>query len=145
MTENRNTMQDKVNQGSFFFSQPTTFEKAYPMIDDITVKTIENGYGVYKWSNPSHFGKTSLGEYINCSNSSCRRGGFWIGKEIWEMVSKRETQRKTIIGCRGDEGSHKGKRMGRSCINHIETEITIKYKEVPKATDVQEIAKSPAD
>lgn len=102
------------------------------MIEDISVKTIEKGYGVYERTNQCNFGKTNLGEYINCSNSICKRDGFQIGQEIRDMVSKGDTERKEMLVCIGDEGSPKGRKIGRRCINHINTEIKIKYKELLK-------------
>ncbi len=132
MERKRNTMQDKVNEGNFLFSQPTNFQNAFPTIEDINIKAIEKGYGIYGEDITSHFGKTTLGEYINCHNPSCKRGGFEIGWAIRDMVDKGETERKEMLICKGDEGSPKGRKIGRRCINHIETEIKIKYKEVAK-------------
>ena len=122
-------MQDSVNEGHFLFVQQTSFEKAFPMIEDISVKTAERGYGIYAEPRRYTLGKNGLGEYINCSNPSCKRGGFEISHEIRDMISKKDTERKTMIVCIGDEGSPKGRKIGRSCINRIETEIKIKYKE----------------
>ena len=101
MIKKRHTAQDTVNEGGFLFGQPTTFEKSFPQIEDIKIKGIEEGYGVDQWINPRYFGKESIGQYINCRNPFCQRGGFEIGFDIWEMVRNKETYRKKDIFVEG--------------------------------------------
>ncbi len=129
MKTKRRTKQDQVNEGGFLFGEPTTFEKAFPEIKNISIEFNQRGYGVYNEESKRRITDSrDIGEYLNCNNSSCQRGGFAIGQEIREMVRSKETEREKLLICEGDEGSPKGRKIGRRCINHINVKIKIKYK-----------------
>lgn len=102
------------------------FKKGYPTIESIKIKAIEKGY-VREWTKPLIFDEKTISEYINCSNPSCQRGRFDIDIEIHGMVLKKETYREETLICGGEEGGlPKGK--SRNCINRLNIEIKIKYK-----------------
>lgn len=44
------------------------------------------------------------------------------------MVSKKQTDLETVAICQGYEGSPKGKRRYRSCINSFKVKVHITYK-----------------
>ena len=97
----------------------------------VKVTTEETGYspiGRY-FDKPSirAYDENTLGEYIDCSNRLCYGGGFSIGQVLREMVDGKQTHRETTRGCRGYEGSPKGRRRYRSCVNHWKITVDIEY------------------
>ena len=108
--EKRQKAQDVFNEGNYVFGHKTTFEKAFPEVEQCIVEVHESGHGVSAW-NQGVSRYTNPGEYINCSNSLCYTGGFNIGWPIRDMVRKRETEREDTALCQGSEGSPKGRRI----------------------------------
>lgn len=111
----------------FFAGPPTTFEEAYPNVEDAIIEWKESTLGI----NPSGLGRASikeLGGLIQCRNPLCRRGGFEIDFELGMMIRKKETVKEDMLVCPGDEGSPKGRRPGKRCLNGIKYKITVTYK-----------------
>lgn len=127
--ENRKKAQDIFNETNFVFAQKTTFEKAFPQIKSISVEVAESGEGIYQGQRKSHYSSYNLAEYINCSNSACYNGGFSIGAVIREMVYKRETDKEGEAICQGNEGSPKGRRIYRKCLNNFSYKVHIDFVE----------------
>ncbi len=127
--EQRKKAQDIFNETNFVFAKKTTFEKAFPQIKNIDVEVEETGNGTYNSSRTSHYSKTYISEYVNCSNPMCYNGGFSLGSIIREMVYKKETEREGSTICQGNEGSPKGRRIYRKCLNHFSYKIQIEYYE----------------
>jgi hypothetical protein len=112
------------------FGTPVPFDEAYPTVENITVKYRENGYMIRPYFKGLRtYTKEDLAPSTSCNNISCKQGGFSIQSVIREMVREKQTTLNTTIGCKGHEGSPKGRRRGRACMNHAELDITIKYKE----------------
>lgn len=113
-----------------FLGEPTTFEKAYPQLEDAVIEYEESGAGISEWSKGKQ--KASLkqiGGLIRCSNPLCKRGGFEIDINIiGHMLRNNELIKEGILRCPGDEGSPKGRIRGRYCINHIKYKMTLNYK-----------------
>lgn len=124
---------DVFNQTTPFFGQKVSFEKAFPDIADLRVTVTENGYGVTEGFDTQTYLK-SVGEFVNCSNSSCYNGGFSLGNVIREMVRQKKTHAEEHHACQGYEGSPKGRKRYRSCINSFHIVADIKYKEQPAET-----------
>lgn len=122
----RKKVQDVFNKTEFVFSTKTTFEKAFPQIKDISVVVTESGVGVYG-NDLSYYNKQHLGEYIKCSNSLCYNGGFSIGHIIRDMVHNKEVDKESSKLCQGNEGSPKGRRIYRKCLNIFKYKIHIDY------------------
>ena len=118
--------QDIFNETDFLFGKKTSFEKAYPGVEKVTVTVNETGYGVHQWTNPRTFQNSTISEFINCSNPSCFGGGFRLGTFIYKMVSDKHTHLEEQEFCRGNEGTKTKK--GRSCINRFKIAIDIQYK-----------------
>jgi len=114
--EDRMKAQDVFNAAHFVFGQKVSFDQAFPEIEDITVTIKESGHGVRREFSARTFGK-SVGEYGNCSNPLCYKGGVNVGHLIRSMVSGKKTHLEEFSICRGYEGSPKGRRRYRSCIN----------------------------
>lgn len=125
--EYREKAQDVFNKSDFVFSSKTTFEKAFPNVEECTITVKESGHGAPSWNHGvSHY--KNPGEYLNCSNPLCYNGGFNIGSTIREMVSKKETAKEDSAICQGYEGSPKGRRKYRKCVNFFKYTIAIKYR-----------------
>ena len=122
----RKKAQDIFNETNFVFSSKTTFEKAFPQIKDISVVVTEMGTGV-RGNYSRSYNKHYLSEYINCSNSLCYNGGFSIGSIIRDMVYKKEIDKEGSEMCQGNEGSPKGRRIYRKCVNIFKYKIHIDY------------------
>lgn len=125
----RKKASDVFQETNYLFAEKTTFEKAFPMIEDIEVEVTEDGAGVREWNRKRYYNKLTAGEYINCSNSLCYNGGFSLGEIIRYMVGNNMTEYKTTRICQGYEGSPKGRRKYRDCCNFFEVKVKIKYKE----------------
>ena len=126
--DKRQKAQDIFNQGNYVFPrETTTFEKAFPEVEECIVEVQERGYGPSgRAEETSRY--TNPGEYINCSNSLCYNGGFNIGSPIREMVRMRKTEKDGNASCQGSEGSPKGRRIYRKCANFFKYKITLKYR-----------------
>lgn len=124
---------DVFREANFLFSTKTSFDEAFPEIEDIVVEVVEVGEGVGRWSDEERariYSKSHLpGEYIDCSNSRCYNGGVSIGSIIRAMLRKHDTDHQVSKMCQGYEGSPKGRRRYRSCRNHFDVKVSIKYKE----------------
>lgn len=110
------------------FGKKVSFEEAYPQIGDIVIEVEEFGKGVDSYNRRRRYTKQYLpGEFVNCSNPVCFAGGFHLGSHLHKMVSESKTELEDSELCRGNEGSPKGRRMYRKCVNTFKFKITIKY------------------
>ena len=125
---------DVFRETDYVFSKKVSFEEAFPEIADLKVVVEEDGHGVHEWNRTRHYGK-GVGEYIDCSNSLCYNGGFSLGNILREMVRNRETHKETTEICQGYEGSPKGQRRYRSCLNHFKITVDIVFKEEDATTE----------
>jgi hypothetical protein len=112
------------------FARKVGFKEAFPEIEDVRVEVAKSGAGIDEWNNHAIYGKEDLGEYIDCSNSLCYDGGFSIGAILRDMVSKKQMDLETSQLCQGNEGSPKGRRIYRKCVNYFKVKVSIKYKNV---------------
>lgn len=127
--DKRQKASDVFRDAHFVFAEKTTFEKAFPEIEDITVVVRETGHGVSEWNKERAFGKRSIEEYVDCSNSLCYNGGFSLGEIIRRMVRDKLTELETTKICQGNEGSPKGRRIYRKCMNGFHVKVKIKYRD----------------
>ncbi|MGO8835884.1 MAG: hypothetical protein ACLQAH_01245 [Limisphaerales bacterium] len=118
--------QDVFNEANFVMGTKTTFENAFPEIEQCTVEVKEQGHNVPEWDKVRTV--RNPGQYINCHNKLCYGGGFDVGWTIHEMVGKRETERSGSTLCQGNEASAKGRRIYKKCMTFFEYKISIKYK-----------------
>ncbi|OQB79347.1 MAG: hypothetical protein BWX88_04882 [Planctomycetes bacterium ADurb.Bin126] len=126
---------DIFNQSNFVFAEKVSFAQAFPEIDSIRVTVTEDGYGVTAGYNTRTYSTSSIGEYVNCSNSLCYNGGFDLGSIIRQIVRERRTHAEEHRACQGYEGSPKGRRRYRSCINSFEIVVDITYKEAAQKNE----------
>ncbi|HPW98276.1 MAG TPA: hypothetical protein PK218_06940 [Flavobacterium sp.] len=127
--DERQKASDVFRESNFVFSKKVGFDVAFPQIEDLTVEVEESRHGVGDWNRKSTYKKQNFpGEYINCSNSLCYNGGFSIGSILREMVRNKQTELETSKLCQGNEGSPKGRRIYRKCMNFFKIKVSIKYK-----------------
>lgn len=116
-------------ESNFVFAKKVSFDEAFPEIEDLTVEVEESGHGISDWNRKSTYRKKYFpGEYIDCSNPLCYNGGFSIGSILSEMIRNKQTELETSKLCQGNEGSPKGRRIYRKCINFFKIKVSIKYK-----------------
>lgn len=121
----------------FVFSRKASFSEAFPTIADVSIVVTRGGHdGVREWNRVQRFGG-NVGEYIDCSNPLCYRGGFSVGDLLRRMVASEQEQLSVGgIACNGYEGSPGGRRRYRSCDNTFSVSIDIKYKSPASDLDV---------
>lgn len=123
----------------FLVGEPGPFDKAFPTLQDVLIEYCEVGKGesvryVLGRDDPSgyHYGPPcsfrSLGGLIRCGNPVCSRGGYEIDFDVHDMVRRKLVEKEFTRRCQGDEGSPKGQRLGRRCLNYLRYKITVQYK-----------------
>lgn len=119
-----------------FASKTSSFDKACPEIENISVEVEEKGKGSdYRTLGRDNvrrmqYGKNTFpGEYINCSNYLCYGGGVHIGQIVRSMVWEKNTQYDKSLRCRGYEGSPKGRKKYGPCFTRFRVRITLSLKE----------------
>lgn len=127
--DERQKASDVFRETNYVFSEKVGFDEAFPEIEDLTVEVIKSGHGIDDWNRKSTYRKQYFpGEYINCSNPLCYNGGFSIGSILREMVRNKQVELETSKICQGNEGSPKGRRIYRKCVNFFKIKVSIKYK-----------------
>jgi len=119
---------DVFRETNYVFGKKVKFEEAFPEIKTLRVECTEEGYGARNPITRIYTEKNTPGEYIDCHNPLCYNGGFSIGQILREMVQKREKHWEGTKFCQGYEGSPKGRRKYRSCINSWKVKVDIEYK-----------------
>jgi len=106
------------------------FQQAFPTLDEATVEFTE-----YYFMQEMRHGTWHVswdGGLMPCGNTFCRRGGYELDRQIQEIARSGAVEKEVRLDCRGDEGSPKGRRIGRRCQRHIEARITLKYRTGPE-------------
>ncbi len=119
--------QDKYQEHVPFFGKLVPFEDAFPELNDVSVIS-EQTYPtkLYNEKTTSHNGRTSN---IICKNPLCFNGRIELSSIIREMINNKEKFKEIKTMCHGSEGSPKGRRIYRTCINFITIKITLEYKQ----------------
>lgn len=130
-------MGEPMDRSKRIFVKFGSFEKAYPTLQSVTVESYEDGDGVFRAFSDSPnrtFGNPRpwTGGLLLCSNPSCRRGGFEVDFDVHDMVREKLVTKEFVKRCPGDEGSPKGRRRGRRCLNTLHCRATLTYKQEPK-------------
>jgi len=125
----RQKASDVFAESNYIFSQKVSFQEAFPELQDARVEVEEDGEGTSHWNNKLVYSaKSGLGEYIDCHNPLCYKGGVNIGSIVRSMVTQKQTEFETSVLCKGYEGSPKGRRKYRDCINFFKIKVTLTYK-----------------
>lgn len=125
----RKKASDVFLETNYFMRNKTTFEKAFPQIEDLKILVEESGEGVSDGKGVSYFNNDS-GEYVNCSNPLCYNGGFSVGGILRNMVQDKQTHYEGTKFCKGYEGSPKGRIKYEDCDNFFKVSVDIKYKNI---------------
>lgn len=130
----RLTAQDFVNDGSYVFGEATTFERAYLTIDTIRIEYTISFVGGFPRDDEQCGSfvitdKKYIGEFIGCRNSKCYGGGFQIGWILHDMVNTNTCEKSGSINCCGHEGTPKGKKIYRKCMNKCDYKIVLTFKQ----------------
>jgi hypothetical protein len=123
-------MGEPLDRTNRVFVQLTTFDKALPALEDVIIEYSE-GSTVGRVRDGSYRSRTSVrnsGGQLRCSNPACRRGGYELDFDIHDMVRNKLVSKRFVKHCPGDEGSPKGRRPGRTCLNSMDGRITLIYK-----------------
>jgi len=124
---------DVFRESKYVFGKKVSFEEVFPEIEDIVVDVEELCWGTNKQNCKRTYTKRNFpGEYIDCSNPLCYNGGFSIGKILRDMVKNRQTELETLELCQGYEGSSKGNKYYKKCLNQFKIKVSIKYKKTAK-------------
>ena len=123
----RKKASDVFRDANYMFTTKVSFEEAFPEIEDLKVFVKEYCHGARGGINTRSYGK-EVGEFVDCSNPLCYNGGFSLGKIIRNMAGRKETHKEESVMCQGYEGSPKGRRKYRKCINAFEIVVDIVYK-----------------
>jgi len=127
--QHRKKASEVFRDANFVFSKKVSFDEEFPEIEDVKIVVRQSGRGIRDWNSVSHYGK--VGEYIDCANPLCYRGGFSIGDILRSMVRDRQEHYEGSHFCQGYEGSPKGRRKYGPCMNgfHVTVDITYKSRE----------------
>ena len=126
----RKKASDIFRETDYAFAKKVPFLEAFPELEDFRIevrKSSDRIWGgqehgrVYTKANPP-------GEFVDCSNSVCYGGGVSIGEILRSMIDQGRAEDQVSRGCRGHEGSPKGRRKYRSCMHSFDVKVTLKYK-----------------
>ena len=108
-----------------FIGHLSSFHEAYPTGESATVRFTETDFG----SDPKvRYWSLAEGPRIPCRNSACQRGDYdheWL---VGNIIASRVESKEISMSRNGDEGTPKGRRIGRSCDMSMEGTINVKYK-----------------
>ena len=119
------------------FASEASFGDAFPQIEGGIIEFVEIGEGTdfiigAPWpKQPTYSGRLQLveaGGLMSCSNPYCNRGGYEIDSDIAEMVRDKCDVKEFSRLCPGDEGSEKGRRPGKKCLNSLRFRIKLRYR-----------------
>ena len=115
-------------ESHFVFAQKTTFAKAFPMIKSVRIEVTQSKDPIWQREmGPSVYHEKNIGEYVDCQNSLCYNGGVSLGEMLREMVREKKKEGEFSKICKGYEGSPKGRRTYRKCVNFFKLKIDIEY------------------
>lgn len=109
------------------FMKQGLFDEAFPSLKDAIVEYTGLDRGIKKRSGTFYI--RGQGGLMACGNHWCQRGGYEFDLEIHKMVEEHANERVINLNCGGDEGSPKGRRIGRRCTMSVQAKIILKYKE----------------
>jgi len=123
----RKQLSDLFAESPELFHRKVPFQNAFPEIAAFRLEvTTQNSYD-YQYSTSVYTLANPPGEYINCSNPICCRGGFSVGDLFRKTIRERLSTYEGVEHCRGYEGSPKGRARYRSCIKRFDIKLTITF------------------
>ena len=114
---------------TLLFGKTSEFGGAFPTIESLQIDVEEEGEGVSaSTASTTYTMRTLPGEYVDCRNPLCYKGGFNLGAILRTMVERRQEDLQTIEHCQGYEGSPKGRRNDGPCDNRLKVRIRLRFK-----------------
>ena len=108
-----------------FIGHLTSFHEAYPTVENATVRFTETDFG----SDPEvRYWSLADGPRIPCRNSACQRGGYNLEWLVGSMIASKVESKEISMSCDGDEGTPKGRKIGRSCDMSMKGTINVSYR-----------------
>jgi hypothetical protein len=92
-----------MNREHRLFSEPATFEEAFPGLVAARVEYRETGAGADGAPRVETTEDDSLAGLVVCSNPGCKQGGFEVDLVFHEMIAAAETTREGVLACPGTE------------------------------------------
>ena len=123
----RQKASDVFQETNLLFAKKSGFDQAFPQIASLSGTVEEDGDGVSEWRRIRHLSKDT-GEYFDCSNPLCYNGGFSVGSILRGMVASGTTHKEDNLFCQGYEGSPRGRRRDRDCMNSFRVTVDIEYR-----------------
>ena len=129
--DKRQKASDVFRETDFFIAKKSGFDEAFPEIASLSGKVEEDGDGVSSLLRVRHLSK-GTGEFFDCSNPRCYNGGFSLGSILRSMVASGATHKEDTLFCQGYEGSPKGRRRYRDCMNSFRVAVNVEYRNPPQ-------------
>ena len=131
--KNRMKASDVFRETNYVFvKKEKDFDKAFPGIESVRMEIKEIGSHEYRKRGISVYTKETFREYHDCTNTLCYNGGFSMGQIVREMIQDNKTHWEGNKICQGYEGSPKGRRKYRKCVNMWSIKVDIEYKKENK-------------
>lgn len=134
MTQSRHMkLSDLESQTNYLLPKTSKFDDAYPTIEKLRVEVRAHGEGFQRFTDRGEwldvYDLKSMVAILDCRNPRCYRGGLNLDHLLrWEIVERGLTEYETTVGCRGYEGSPKGRKNDGPCDTYFEVMINVTYK-----------------
>jgi len=109
------------------FASKGTFAEAFPTV--VTLVATVTPSDAYQPTTAQTYTEATACEYVDCESAVCFNGGFSLGGTLREMVRLGETDRRGTAICQGHEGSPKGRRLTRKCLQFFAYQISVTYRQ----------------
>ncbi|MBN1439724.1 MAG: hypothetical protein JW929_09965 [Anaerolineales bacterium] len=127
--DHREKSSELFERATYPLAKKVSFREAFPEIEKIYIEVLEYENVISENGLTQRYDiDTFPGEFIDCSNRYCFRGGISLGQIIRSMVSSKKTLEEDRIGCKGNETSPKGKKIYQKCLHSFKYSIKIEYK-----------------
>lgn len=124
MTKGKKKANEIFNNSEPLFGK-SKFAEAFPQIKKVSIEVLEYEDFMKKDDGyyPHHqvFNESNLSQYVDCSESSCKGGGFSLGSLLSEMVQNAKISMDDSTDCIGKIGS-------KRCTHTFDYKILIEYK-----------------
>ncbi len=116
---------DMFNDSELFLGKKVSFAEAFPQISELKIEVNEykdfwkKDDGYYPISHV--FNESDMPQYVDCSEPSCKGGGFSLGNIVHTMVHDKNLFLEDSTNCIGKIGSQR-------CVHTFDYKISINYK-----------------
>jgi hypothetical protein len=118
------------NTTSPFRGSRAPFSEVFPDFAQLEVVVAEQHFLWGRRLERKYTLENPPGEDFDCSNQFCYGGGFSICDILRRVHRERLTQFETYVSCSGYEGSPKGRRKYKDCVQYTKVTVKAKYRRV---------------